>query len=163
MNKAIIIIALISVVILAGIIWLEQPSIQKKTKSLVESSQEALETKEASFNFGTISMAEGEVKHAFQIKNTGPEPVVIERIYTSCMCTTASLEIGAKKFGPFGMAHGFVPSINKKLDPGEEAQVEVIFDPGVHGAAGVGYIERVVYLETSAGLEELQISATVTP
>ncbi|KKT83316.1 MAG: hypothetical protein UW81_C0021G0020, partial [Candidatus Giovannonibacteria bacterium GW2011_GWC2_44_9] len=41
---------------------------------------------------------------------------------------------------------------------------EVVFDPAAHGPAGVGRIERAVYLENSASEAlQLKFSATVTP
>jgi hypothetical protein len=164
MNKKIIIIATILVAVLGGIAWLKFPTKQQNTAPLLNLSQGFLETKETNFDFGTISMAKGKVKHSFQIKNTGEEPVIIEKIYTSCMCTTASLEIDGKKFGPFGMqGHGFIPKINKELGPNKKALVDVEFDPAAHGLSGIGYVKRIVYLETSAGLEQLEISAKVTP
>ena len=60
--------------------------------------------------------------------------------------------------------HGFVPSADVVLNPGETAEVEVISDPAAHGPSGIGRIERSVYLEGDAGsLVELRIRATVTP
>ena len=90
---------------------------------------------------------------------------MINKMYTSCMCTTATLIINGKIFGPYGMqGHGFIPKINEALAPGEEAQIEAIFDPAAHGPAGVGPIERLIYIESSnAPTLELTISAVVTP
>jgi len=81
------------------------------------------------------------------------------------MCTTASLIKGGEKFGPYGMpGHGFFPSLNQRIEPGEEASLEVVFDPAAHGPAGVGRIDRIVNLENNAGKPlELVFSATVTP
>ena len=96
-------------------------------------------------------MASGKVSHVFAVKNTGTEPVVIEKIYTSCMCTAATLTKGERTFGPFSMpSHGFIPKIGMTLESGEEAAIEAVFDPAAHGPAGVGLAERVVYLETNA-------------
>lgn len=117
------------------------------------------------YDFGTISMAAGEVKYRYQIKNDTAGPVTIEKIYTSCMCTTATLELGDQTFGPYGMpGHGFSPRIGESLAAGASATVEVIFDPAAHGPAGVGRIERLVAIETDAGDPlELSFAATVTP
>lgn len=101
----------------------------------------------------------------FQVKNTGEEPVTIGQMYTSCMCTSATLMMNGKEFGPYGMpGHGFVPKVNKSIEPGEEAAVEVVFDPAAHGPAGIGKIQRSVIIENNAGDPfEFQISANVTP
>lgn len=117
------------------------------------------------FDFGKISMAAGVVSHEFKIKNEGAENVTISQIYTSCMCTQASYTKGDVKFGPFGMAgHGFVPKLNTKLAPGEEAVIKVDFDPAAHGPAGVGPIDRVVYVfPKDSKPVELKFKALVTP
>src|SRR3989344_7702861 len=60
------------------------------------------------FDFGEISMAAGKVTHSFKIKNTSTQSVEVSKLYTSCMCTTAILDIDGQKFGPYGMpGHGF--------------------------------------------------------
>ena len=120
---------------------------------------------EEEFDFGIISMAAGKVSHLFRVKNTTADPVMVKKLYTSCMCTSASLEIGQEKIGPFGMAgHGFIPTFSKTIAPETEAVVEVVFDPAAHGPAGVGPITRVVYLEEAGGgVVELNFSAVVEP
>jgi hypothetical protein len=124
-----------------------------------------LEVSEASYNFGTISMRQGNASHEFKLKNIGTEPVLISKIYTSCMCTEATLETKDGTIGPFGMmGHGLIPRIDRVIGPGEEAKLIAVFDPAAHGPAGVGRIQRVVSLESpgSAPLE-LAFQAMVTP
>lgn len=164
MKKTIIGIV-VAIFILGGIIWIARPTLQNTTASLPVDSSGSLIAQEANFDFGTISMAAGKVMHLFKIKNTGSEPVVIGKIYTSCMCTIATLQMNNESFGPYGMpGHGFIPKINEQLGAGEEATIDVVFDPAAHGPAGVGRIERVVYLENNGGQPlELKISAMVTP
>lgn len=124
----------------------------------------ALVASEPSYDFGTVSMANGLVRHEFKIKNEGSNPLTISELYTSCMCTNAIFKRAGKEKGPFGMpGHGFVPKLGETLAPGEEAIIEVVFDPAAHGPAGVGPIQRVVSLNTEAGSNELGIRALVTP
>ncbi len=141
----------------------------------------ALFAEESSFDFGTISMSAGKVNHLFKIKNTGADDAVINKMYTSCMCTEASIIINdpsinsgqapsinsgqVRKIGPFGMpGHGFLPDINLAMKPGEEADVEAVFDPAAHGPAGIGKVERTVRIENSSGQPlDLNFTATVTP
>ena len=163
-NKNLIIGMGAVLVIFVGIVWLSSPA--PSVNSQAESGEPGLFTAfEKMFDFGTISMAAGKVSHSFSIRNEGNAPVTIKKIYTSCMCTSADLILKGKRFGPFGMVgHGFVPSINKILDAGEEASVEVTFDPAAHGPAGVGPIQREVTIENSAGEPlVLEIEALVTP
>lgn len=117
------------------------------------------------FDFGKISMAAGNVSHKFTIENTGQTPITITKLYTSCMCTTATLITLAGKKGPFGMpGHAAIPTIAETLMPGGRARVEIVFDPAAHGPAGVGRIERVITAETNAGKPlELGFVAMVTP
>ena len=160
-----IIIGIISILALTGLIWFARPSPSGNNLANVSSgSPDDLAAEESDFDFGQVSMAAGKVSHVFKIKNTGGEVLTVSKLYTSCMCTVASLISGGKKFGPFGMAgHGFIPKINASVASGSEADVEVVFDPAAHGPAGVGPIERVIYLETSAGEKQFGIKAVVIP
>lgn len=177
MNKTTLIGIVIAIIVLGGIVWfarpkptggdgMARPGSQSTPPALLSPNSDGmLSAEETSFDFGTISMAAGKVEHAFKIKNASSEPLVIEKIYTSCMCTTAALVVGGKRFGPYGMpGHGFIPKINEKMDAGEEAIIEVVFDPAAHGPAGVGRIQRTITIENNAGQPlELGFTALVTP
>ena len=132
-----------------------------------EAGSHALTASEPFFDFGTISMAAGTVPHVFDIKNASQVPVTITKIYTSCMCTLATLVTSAGRVGPFGMpSHESIPNIQQTLAPNEEARVEIVFDPAAHGPQGTGKVRRIVYLETGGGPDsafELTFEATVTP
>ena len=158
---------LILLVLLAGVVWIARPgengtNSQARLNGTTEKGD--LGTTETFYDFGSISMAAGNVSRVFTVKNMGSGPITIEKMYTSCMCTTAILR-GEREWGPYGMpGHGFTGTMKEKLEPGEEAKVQVIFDPAAHGPAGVGKIERSVYLENDGGANlELQFTATVTP
>lgn len=117
------------------------------------------------YNFGSVSMAAGNVAHRYTVSNLGQSRVTITKLYTSCMCTTATLVTPSGRRGPFGMpGHAPIPTIREQLGPGEMAQVEVVFDPAAHGPAGVGRIDRTVTLENDAGQPfELAFTAMVRP
>jgi len=151
-----------ALILLFVLIWFARP-VSDNDKELGAISQ--LEVASHGYDFGSISMAAGKVKYVFSVKNSGTEPAEIEKVYTSCMCTEATLKVGEKVFGPYGMpGHGFIPKIGQNLSPGEEAEVEVVFDPAAHGPAGVGKVERIVFVESNKGRPlELRFSATVTP
>ncbi len=125
----------------------------------------ALVPKESFYDFGKISMARGVVTKEFLIANTSTEPVALREIWTSCMCTTAQLISGAYEGPIAGMpGHGSVPRLAVTLAPNEEARVIVRFDPAAHGPAGVGLIDRSVYITDGGGGEvELKFRAVVTP
>lgn len=164
MNKTIISVAA-AIIVLGGLIWIARPDVQGTPAPATSSNGMLTVAETDNYDFGTISMASGKVKHAFTIKNTSNEAVVVNKMYTSCMCTTASLIIEGKQFGPYGMpGHMAIPQIDQAINPNETAVVEVIFDPAAHGPAGVGRIQRTIIIENNAGQPvELQFAAVVTP
>ncbi len=167
MNKLTSIITF-SVIILASIgllIWIAGPDdISDGADNTILTKD--LITNEPFFDFGSISMAAGVVSHEFKIRNTGSNEIIIEQIYTSCMCTEASFVKGDINMGPFGMpGHGFIPKINGVVSPGEEVVVKVDFDPAAHGPAGIGPADRTVYVIPKGDNRpvELQFKVFVTP
>ena len=130
-------------------------------------SASILEATESQFDFGTISMKNGNVSYEFEVKNSGLESIVIEKIYTSCMCTTAKItDALGKTYGPYGMP-GHVEASGSKVEvkSWETAIVEAIFDPAAHGPSGVGLANRTIFLETNSTQTpkiELNFTATVT-
>lgn len=169
-NKKNLILIVAVVAVLGVLMWIGRPSPAPTPTSaplanFVTETNGALVAEKNQHDFGTISMAAGNVTYGFTIKNSSEAPLTLNKIYTSCMCTTAVLIIGEHKHGPFGMpGHGIVPGIKETLAAGESATLEVIFNPKAHGPAGVGRIERLAYVENSAGEPlELGISAMVTP
>jgi len=138
---------------------------EPRTAAAQMSGKRALISDTPSFDFGRISMAQGKVSHRYSIQNTGEKPLSITKMFTSCMCTTATLITRSAQKGPFGMpGHGWLPSISETLAPGEAAQVDVVFDPAAHGPAGVGPTARTVTVVNDAGLAlELRFNALVTP
>lgn len=161
--------AIYYIVLFAGAIgvlfWVASP---EGVSNSTENSAPAigLAADEKLFDFGTISMAAGIVTHEFKIKNISANDAVIEQIYTSCMCTRASFIKGDVKLGPFGMpGHGLVPRINGTVSLGEDAVIKVEFDPAAHGPAGVGPVDRSVYVfqKNNDKPIEIKFKAVVTP
>lgn len=156
----------IAVLAITGALVFFVGSGKEKEKIPVERGEfSSLKTQENYYDFGSVSMKNGKVPHAFKLKNDGSLPVVISKLYTSCMCTSASLLTDEGEVGPFGMqGHGFIPTIDRVVEPGEEFTVNTVFDPAAHGPAGIGRIERVVFLESeNGGTFQLGFSAMVTP
>lgn len=117
------------------------------------------------FEFGPISMAAGNVATTYLIRNSGEAPLNLNRIYTSCMCTSATLALPSGRQGPFGMpGHGGATVLSAQLAPGQTAALEVVFDPAAHGPAGLGRVERTVTVESKeAAPLELRFVALVKP
>lgn len=149
--------------VVGALIAFSPPSAQSQKSTVSDSS---LTAPEMAYDFGTISMAKGKVTKLFTVNNGTAVPITVHKLYTSCMCTSAALLQGDRRVGPFGMeGHGGpIPTINEELAAGQEAQIEVTFDPAAHGPAGIGPIARNVFLETTDGKKLVfEIKAQVTP
>lgn len=133
--------------------------------AVVSGNTGALVAEAATYDFGAVPLSGGLVRTAYAVRNTGAEPLTINDVWTSCMCTTAIMRRGGEIWGPFGMpGHGPRRGVSLTLAPGEETEVEVVFDPAAHGPAGVGPVMRAVFLDSTAGDPlELAFTATVTP
>ena len=166
LHKNRIIGTVLVVLLLGGLVVAAKPGPAAKSPPPAEAqSQSDLSAQELSFDFGTVSMAAGNVTHRFSIKNANAAPVVIRKISTSCMCTTAQLVKGGRKLAIYGMpGHGYVPNLDEPIAPNEQAMVEVVFDPAAHGPAGIGRVERLVTIYTGAAQPlELSFNALVAP
>lgn len=157
--------------IIIGIVYF-YPSIKKafsfSGKANKSASENAINAKLTAdhyeYDFGDIKITGGKVKHNYQLKNEGPDDLMIEKVFTSCMCTQATLKTGDNKiYGPFGMSgHGGGSNLASiKLAPGEEVELEAEFDPMAHGPDAVGQLQRVIYVKTNSVKEPLGLSFTV--
>lgn len=167
MNKKIAIGFSVGILAILALVAISYPNSQdqKKSDKLAElSSIVNLTAPETNYDFGAISMAAGKVTHDFEIENTSSSTIPLESLYTSCMCTSAYFVSVSDRVGPFGMpGHGFVPKLGQELKPGEKAKIEVVFDPAAHGPAGIGPVDRVVFLGSNDGGKQFGIKAVVTP
>lgn len=130
------------------------------------SAKSALAAAETLYDFGTISMANGNVDKVFEVTNPTDNDIILSSLTTSCMCTTAYIVKGDVRRGPFGMSgHGGpVARANEVIPAGGKLAIDVVYDPNAHGPAGVGEIDRFVYLvDETGGQLELEIKANVTP
>ncbi|MBI2109391.1 MAG: DUF1573 domain-containing protein [Parcubacteria group bacterium] len=160
-------IFIITIIIIIGVFLGSAWNIEvKENVNVTQATSSVLNAEDTYFDFGVISMRNGVVSHAFKIKNEETETILIKQVYTSCMCTTASIiDISGKKLGTFSMPGHGSSIANITVPAGESITVEAIFDPNAHGPSGVGLAERVIYLETDSQISpaiELRFSALVT-
>lgn len=150
---------------LFGLMWWGGQSQASLPSQEQTEAKSALTSNKSLFEFGTISMAKGNVSTVFKVTNPTNKDINVESITTSCMCTKAFVLNGTSKKGPFGMpGHAVVPKANELIKAGETRDIEVVYDPAAHGPAGVGPIDRFIYLQdTSGSVLKLEIKATVTP
>lgn len=138
-----------------------------KPTAIPEVTSEVLgiEASPSFYDLGDVAINGGIVTKEYSVKNTTNGVIKLKKVTTSCMCTTASVQIGGKETKFFGMeGHGDAnPPVNIEMKPGEEGKVMVKFDPAAHGPQGTGPFNRVVYLNFSdpAGIKELTFSGTV--
>lgn len=172
-TKTIIIVFVVALAVVGLFVWgyaggggnSQNPtaSVQGIRPTAVKSTLAAPET---FYDFGNISMKNGNVSREFTVSNPTNSDIALDKVFTSCMCTTALIvRPDGSVNGPFGMpGHGSVPSANEVVKAGESRVVRVVFDPNAHGPAGVGKIDRFVTLaENSGNSVQLGIRATVTP
>ena len=167
MNKKICIWLGVGILAVVALIAISYPNSQKEKSSDKAASLGSiieLTASEIYFDFGEISMAAGNASQDFEITNDSSSTIAFEKLFTSCMCTNAYFTSGSEESGPFGMpGHGFVPGLGRELKAGEKAIVKVVFDPAAHGPAGVGPVDRLVWLETGDEAKEFGIKAMVKP
>ncbi|MDP2624968.1 MAG: DUF1573 domain-containing protein [Candidatus Peregrinibacteria bacterium] len=131
MKKLLTLFAIVTMLILAGC----------SSAGVPNSVVNAIVVTPSSFDFGEIIQSEGTVSTTFEIENISDETLVINRLSTSCGCTTTEMDMA-------------------DLEPGEVRTMKVTFDPMTHPEQS-GTIERVVYLQTSdPNQPEIQIDIT---
>lgn len=170
MNKKTLIIGSLLVFAIAGLmLWgrvnAARYDVKNHVGAMTTAAPSLLTSQEKLFDFGTISMKNGTVGHEFVVTNGTGAPIQVSKVFTSCMCTTAYLETVGGEKGPFGMeGMGYVPPADDTIAPGEARTVRIVFDPNAHGPAGVGEIDRFIYLQDAkGGTLALEIKAIVTP
>lgn len=165
-NKTMWIIGIVlTILVFGGIFIAGQGNTNQNNPSGQNTKPGQLQAAEQLYDFGTISMSKGKVDHAFKVTNPTDKDIDLKTVNTSCMCTAAYIEGANGEKGPFGMpGMGYVPPANEIIKAGESRDIKVVFDPNAHGPAGVGLIDRFVYLiDANGGKTQLEIKATVTP
>jgi hypothetical protein len=182
MDKKTIVSLIVILIGITGLVWWSKVADSRALRTSVGGSHPAitgaadgkLTAEETVYDFGKISMKDGNVTKVFKVSNTGSEDVNLTNISTSCMCTAAYLlRADGSKIGPFGMpGHGGNTDMpghgggkaGEIITAGESREIEVVYDPNAHGPAGIGTIDRFVYLQDENGAKlELEIKAQVTP
>ncbi|HEY9584195.1 MAG TPA: DUF1573 domain-containing protein [Candidatus Paceibacterota bacterium] len=163
---------LIVVVILAGLFTWGYYSKKGGTAASIQGagiltdSKSLLTAPETFYDFGEISMKDGDVSREFTITNSTDKDITVKTLLTSCMCTSAFIvRPDGKTKGPFKMpGMGYVPPANEIIKAGESRIIRVVFDPNAHGPAGVGQIDRFINLTDENGGElQFEIKALVKP
>lgn len=152
MNKNNIAVGIaIIILIILGAIWLTRPSLKNDTTP-PKYSKGYLSAYETNFDFGQVLLSAGKISHTFNIKNTGNEPVIIEKIDISCECAEVALRIGGQKFGPYGISSQKLNfKIIKAININEEATAEIIFNPSSLKIREADQIQATIILGNNTG------------
>jgi|SRR3989338_1598788 len=86
------------------------------------------------YDFGDIKLSDGIITQTFYIKNTGTETLEIYGVPTSCGCTKAKVN-------------------SNKVEPGEQTELVVTYDPSVHPDLR-GSFKRLVYIKSNDFMNE---------
>jgi len=151
--KTIILSLILFTAVIGALIWFNGENNESKTATINnEDIGVILTANEANYDFGSVGIKNGLVTHKYILENTSGKMVKIGDVSTSCMCTSAKLEIGGKTYGPFGMpGHGGgLTKAGVFVNAGEKVVVEATFDPAAHGPAGIGEVLREIYIDTGA-------------
>ncbi len=140
----------ISVIVLMGGLFMITATTQSTPQVKVSSLAKADVLTPTSFDWGNIDYSGPKVTKAFSIKNIGSDVLQLYNIHTSCHCTKAYVTINGEVSPEFGMdMGGDVSSYIGKVNPGQKADITVVFDPAYHGPEGVGPINRYVNVDTN--------------
>lgn len=138
MIKSTSVIAVVFIAIIAAVALFSFVSLDGAVTGGVPS----IEVNPKSYDFGTIPKEA--ISHTFSITNTGTAALQINKVSTSCGCTTA--EIGSKS-----------------IEPGQSTDMLVTFDPNVMDEIEEN-IYRIVYIKSNDPDQpevEIEIRATV--
>lgn len=87
------------------------------------------------FDLGDVSQKKGIVSTYFEIKNEGKKDLVINKLDSSCGCTSAAIVYQGNEGPRFAMAgHGIESPADWSvaIPPGEKAQLKIYYDPDIH-------------------------------
>lgn len=149
MNKSFIIFGAIIIMGIFGLAFLVAGS--GSSKATIEKTKGAAAQFDSTLqDFKNIKYGK-KLEARFPIENKGIKDLQIGNMATSCMCTTAHLEINGNQEGPsFGMkGMSNISDWKGTIKPGEKAEIVAVFDTAYHGPTGVGPQPRTVSLETN--------------
>lgn len=145
-KKVIISVVLFALLILiGGIVALSGSSTTSTTISTSQNAKASVDQK--TYDWGTINMKDGNVSKTFAIKNAGTDVLKLTKVKTSCHCTKAQVTINGNTSPSFGM-NTVSPWVGE-VPPGNEAQLNIVFDPAYHGPNGIGPITRYISVDTN--------------
>lgn len=113
------------------------PGVENQTEIMPK-----IEITPISFDFGEVRYGDI-VEHIFYVKNLGQEVLEINKVATSCACTTAKIS-------------------KEKIEPNETVDLVVTYNTGLmSGIHAKGKQERIIYIKSNDPINP-QIEAVIT-
>lgn len=143
----------------------DQLALRKELLAKAPKDAPQIEIVESKKDLGVVRQLDGTVNTTFTIKNTGKTDLLVNKLSSSCGCTSASLVYQGKEGPRFYMSgHGYEepdPNWQVAIAPGDEAQIKVYYDPTVHPDL-VGPVTRTVSIHTNDPVDfETKITITL--
>jgi hypothetical protein len=113
----------------------KQKEIREKLVASAPADRPIIFLNPESYDFGDVDK-KGVVTTIFELKNEGKADLIINKLETSCGCTSASIVYQEKEGPKFNMPGHGINEKNKDwqvvIPSGQEAQLKVYYDPNVH-------------------------------
>lgn len=166
MNKKIILIFLTTLFLIGGGVYLITRNQNKVADSaLPKVDPQDVQISPETYDIGKVLMKNGIVQREYEIKNNSKNVLRVKNIVTSCMCTRAQVVLGDKRsrFYAMEMSGAKNPNIDFDIPAESTAKLIVRFDPAAHGPAGVGPVDRSVWLTFAdpVGTREIKFTGEV--
>ena len=141
----------------------DQLSLKQKLLDMAPADAPKLLIVETDQDLGEVSQARGEVSTDFEFRNDGKSDLLINKLSSSCGCTSAAIVYEGEEGPRFTMeGHGQENPTDWEvaIKPGDTATLRVYYDPNVHGEF-VGAITRTVSIFSNDPVE-FEVKATIT-
>lgn len=114
----------------------DQDKLRQSLIANAPSNAPKLAVAENKIDMGKVSQRDGIATTEFVIKNEGKSNLIIDKLSSSCGCTSGSVVYQGEEGPKFSMpGHGNKepdPAWQVAIAPGDEAKVKVYYDPSVH-------------------------------
>lgn len=164
-KKSIYILLGTILLVISGVYLMTRNQNKIDDSTLVKINPQDVQITPESYDIGKVLMKNGFVTREYEIKNSSQSILRLKNIVTSCMCTKAQVVLEDKRtrFYAMEMSGAKNPNVDFDIPAGTTAKLIVRFDPAAHGIAGVGLINRSVFLTflDPVGQKEVTFSGEV--
>lgn len=165
MNRKIVLIFLATLFLIGGVYLIIRNQTKVADSALPKVDPQDVQISPESYDIGKVLMKNGFVIRESEIKNNSQNILRVKNIVTSCMCTRAQIVFGDKRsrFYAMEMSGAKNPNIDFDIPARTTAKLVIRFDPAAHGPAGVGPVDRSVWLTFAdpVGKKEIKFSGEV--